>query len=73
MKVGDLVQVTHPNGSGCGDHLVPRGTLGVITRLFGDRFHKGPGYEEIEVAAASVGIVHPFYMAGWSVVEPVTQ
>jgi len=68
MKVGDLVQVTHPNGSGCGDHLVPRGTLGVITRLLGDRFHKGEGWSEIMVVAAGVGAPYTYYSSSWKVV-----
>jgi hypothetical protein len=70
MKVGDLVQVTHPNGSGAQNWWVPTGTLGIVTKVFGDRFHKGPGHEEIEVAAASVGAVHSFYATGWKVVTP---
>ena len=68
MKVGDLVQVTHRNGAGCGDWWVPTGTLGVVTQVFGDRFHKGPGYEEIQVVAASVGTSHAFYEVSWTVV-----
>ena len=69
MKVGDLVQVTHPNGSGCGDHLVPRGTLGVITKLLGDRFHKGKGWEEIMIVAVGVGAPHTYYSSSWEVVS----
>ena len=66
MKVGDLVKVTHPNGSGCGDHLVPRGTLGVVTRLLGDRFRRG---NEIMVVAAGVGAPHTDYSSSWEVIS----
>jgi len=66
MKVGDLVQVTHPNGSGCGDHLVPRGTLGVITKHFGNRCNRG---EEVEIVAAGVGAPHWYYSSSWKVVS----
>jgi len=66
MKVGDLVQVTHPNGSGCGDHLVPRGTLGVITRLLGDRFRRG---DEVLIVAAGVGAPYTYYSSSWEVVS----
>ena len=69
MKVGDLVQVTHRNGAGAGDWWVPTGTLGIVTRVFGDRFNKGAGYEEIEVVAASVGKGHAFYEVSWKVVS----
>jgi len=65
MKVGDLVQVTHPNGAGAQGYYCPPGTLGIITREFGDRCRKGP---EVEIAAASVG-VHWFYAEGWTVVK----
>jgi len=66
MKVGDLVKVTHPNGSGCGDHLVPRGTLGVVTRLLGNRFRRG---NEIMVVAAGVGAPHTYYSSSWEVIS----
>ena len=66
MKVGDLVQVTHPNGSGCGDHLVPRGTLGVVTKHFGNRRNKG---EEVEIAAIGVGTPNWYYAECWKVVS----
>ena len=69
LKVGDLVKVTHPNGSGFGSGLVPCGTIGVVTRLFGDRFHKGEGWEEIEVAACGVGHPHTYYAECWEVVS----
>lgn len=69
MKVGDLVKVTHPNGSGFGSGLVPCGTIGVVTRLFGDRFHKGEGWEEIEVAPVGVGAPHTYYASCWEVVS----
>jgi hypothetical protein len=69
MRVGDLVKVTHPNGSGFGSGLVPYGTIGVVTRIFGDRFHKGEGWEEIEVAACGVGHPHTYYAECWEVVS----
>ena len=69
MRVGDLVKVTHPNGSGFGSGLVPYGTIGVVTRLFGDRFHKGEEWEEIEVAACGVGHPHTYYSSSWKVVS----
>jgi len=70
MKVGDLVQVTHPNGAGAGNWWVPTGTLGIVLQVFGDRFNKGAGYEEIEVAAASIGKGYAFYEVSWKVVTP---
>ena len=62
MKVGDLVKVTHPNGSGCGDHLVPCGALGVITKHFGNRRNKG---DEIEIAAIGIGTPNWYYAESW--------
>jgi len=69
VKVGDLVQVIHPNGAGAGNWWVPTGTLGIVTRVFGDRFNKGPGHEEIEVISASVGKGYAFYEVGWEVIS----
>ena len=70
MRVGDLVQVTHPNGAGAGNWWVPTGTLGIVTKVFGDRFNKGPGHEEIEVVSTPVGKGHAFYEIGfWEVVS----
>jgi len=68
-KVGDLVRVSHPNGAGAQDWWCPTGTLGVVTQVFGDRFHKGPGHEELEIVAATVGAAHAFYAEGWEVVS----
>ena len=65
MKVGDLVQVTHPNGSGFADHLVPQGGLGVITRHFGNRRGRG---DEIEIVAAGVGGPYTYYSSSWKVI-----
>jgi len=65
MKVGDLVQVTHPNGSGFADHLVPQGGLGVITRHFGNRRGRG---DEVEIVAAGVGVPNWYYAECWKVV-----
>ena len=69
MKVGDLVKVTHPNGSGYGSGLVPYGTIGVITRVFGDRFHKGEEWEGIQVVACGVGHPHTYYSSRWKVIS----
>tara|TARA_A100001391_G_scaffold190122_1_gene162169 strand:+ start:58 stop:348 length:291 start_codon:yes stop_codon:yes gene_type:complete len=69
MRVGDLVKVTHPNGSGYGSGLVPYGTIGVVTRVFGDRFHKGEEWEEIQVVACGVGHPHTYYSSSWKVIS----
>ena len=66
MKVGDLVQVTHPNGSGFADHLVPQGGLGVVTKHFGDRRNRG---DEVEIVAAGVGAPNWYYAECWKVVS----
>lgn len=66
MKVGDLVQVIAKNGSGYGEHLVPCGALGVITKHFGNRRNKG---DEVEIAAIGVGTPNWYYAECWKVVS----
>ena len=66
MKVGDLVQVIAENGSGCGDHLVPCGALGVVTKHFGNRCNRG---DEVEIAAIGVGTPNWYYAECWKVVS----
>ena len=66
MKVGDLVKVTHPNGSGFADHLVPQGGLGGVTKHFGDRRNRG---DEVEIAAIGVGTPNWYYAECWEVVS----
>ena len=65
FRVGDLVRVSHPNGAGAEGWYCQPGTLGIITRLFGNRCRKGP---EVEISTTSVGI-HWFYAEGWDVVQ----
>ena len=64
MRVGDLVKVTHPNGSGFGNGLVPCGGLGVVTKHFGDRRNRG---DEVEIAAIGVGTPNWYYAECWEV------
>jgi hypothetical protein len=65
MRVGDLVQVTHPNGAGAEGWYCQPGTLGIVTRAPKDR---GRGFLEMEISASSVG-ARWFHVSGWGVVK----
>jgi len=66
FRVGDLVRVSHPNGAGSGDGYVIPGTLGIITRLFGDRRRRGT---ELEIVPVGVGQADWYYAEGWEIVS----